>query len=393
MGVTEVARTREEDGFETWVIPTSAVAGQDGGPGEREALAVVDEALEAEGVEPLFVPKVTSVAAGGIEVRVFPMPRGEVASAAPFPLGPVRRPRVGDKDVDEGVAQLVAAHGTFATDVSRQAPRMGDTVVIDIQARAAGGRIDDLSRTLARFRVGSDELPGKVTTLLLGMRLRQSRRCQLAKGWRIKGELGDGGRSRPCEVKVTLRDILRVKAPELTDAWVAENMPNAADVRGLRSIVRRTLEEEATRKAHDELLARAAAQAAGRVTTRPDPRAVSAMAASSMDGLLEQVHGGGYTLSEYLTSRQTDEAGLRKMLETQASSELSRLMALDAVARENGLEPGEADFAQAARQLGRAGIERPREALAASLGRVYATQQARRARANEWLLERQGLGR
>lgn len=393
MGVTTVERTRAEDGFETWAISVSGEVGLGAGPQGRDVLPIIDEALEAEGVEPLFVPKVTSVSADGIEARVFPMPRGEVASAMPFPLGPVRRARVSDADIDEGVAQLVAAHGTFATDVSRQAPRMGDTVVIDVQARAAGGRIDDLSRTLARFRVGSDELPGKITTLLLGMRLRQSKRCQLAKGWRIKGELGDGGRSRPCEVKVTLRDILKVKAPELTDAWVAENMPNAADVRGLRSIVRHTLEEEAVRKAHDELLARAAAQAAGRVTTRPDPRAVSAMAASSMDGLLEQVHGGGYTLSEYLTSRQTDEAGLRAMLEAQATSELSRLVALDAVARENGLEPGEDDFAQAARLLGRAGIDSPREALVASLGRVYATQQARRARANEWLLERQGLGR
>ena len=270
---------------------------------------------------------------------------------------------------------------------------MGDTVVIDVQARAAGGRVEDLSRTLSRFRVGSDELPGKVTTLLLGMRLRQSRRCELSKGWRVKGDLGDGGRSRACELKVTLRDILRLKAPELTDAWVAEHMPNAGSVKGLRAIVRRTLEDEAERKAHDELLQRAAAQAAGRVTSRPDHDAVAAMAQSSMEGLLEQVHGGGYTLSEYLTSRQTDDAGLRQMLEAQASSELSRLMALDAIARENALEPADDDFAQAARSLGQAGIESPREALSASLGRVYATQQARRARANEWLLERQGLGR
>lgn len=392
MGVTQVVRTKAGDGFETWDI-SLAGAGLGGDAALSEALPLVDEALEAEGEEPLFVPKVLSVGEGGIKASVFPMPVGEIASSAPFPLGPVKRPRVSDAEVDEGVAQLVAAHGTFATDISRTQPRMGDTVVIDVQARAAGGRVEDLSRTLSRFRVGSDELPGKVTTLLLGMRLRQSRRCELSKGWRVKGELGDGGRSRACELKVTLRDILRLKAPELTDAWVAEHMPNAGSVKGLRAIVRRTLEDEAERKAHDELLQRAAAQAAGRVTSRPDHDAVAAMAQSSMEGLLEQVHGGGYTLSEYLTSRQTDEAGLRQMLGAQASSELSRLMALDAIARENALEPADDDFDQAARSLGQAGIESPREALSASLGRVFATQQARRACANEWLLERQGLGR
>ena len=81
------------------------------------------------------------------------------------------------------------------------------------------------------------------------------------------------------------------------------------------------------------------------------------------------------------------------MLRAQAGSELTRLMALEALARENRLEPGAQDYAQAARTVGKAGIEHPREALEGSFGRVYARQLALRARANEWLLERQGLGR
>ena len=125
----------------------------------------------------------------------------------------------------------------------------------------------------------------------------------------------------------------------------------------------------------------------------PPADAVEAMAQASFEGLLEQVHGGGYTITEYLNSQHTSEEKLRQMLKAQASSELTRLMALDALVRDNRLEPREEDFVQAARTAGKAGIENPREALSGSLGRVYATQLARRARANEWLLERQGLGR
>ena len=105
------------------------------------------------------------------------------------------------------------------------------------------------------------------------------------------------------------------------------------------------------------------------------------------------MHGGGYTITEYLTSQKIDEPTLLKMLDRQAEAQLSRMMALDALARDNRLEPGEEDYAQAARTVGKAGIERPREALESGFGRVYARQLAVRARANEWLLERQGLGR
>ena len=111
MGVTQVVRTKAGDGFETWDI-SLAGAGLGGDAAPSEALPLVDEALEAEGEEPLFVPKVLSVGEGGIKASVFPMPVGEIASSAPFPLGPVKRPRVSDAEVDEGVAQLVAAHGT-----------------------------------------------------------------------------------------------------------------------------------------------------------------------------------------------------------------------------------------------------------------------------------------
>lgn len=393
MAVVKVERHADEGGFELWHVTVGegvALPERDG-----PASSAVDDALEAEGVVPLFVPKVVSVddAAHAFDVRVFPMPEASIASSEPYPFGHVPGPKVSEQDVDAAVAELVASHGKLATLVGRQRPRMGDTVVIDIEARAVGGKVADLSRTNFRYLVGSAELPGKVTTLLLSMNIRDSKRMRLAQGWRVKGELGDGGRSRACDVKVALRDILYVKSPELTDAWVAENMPGAHDVAGLRAIVRKTLVGNARARQHDELLERAAGQLTGRVTTRPPEAAVAEMARSSYEGLNEQVHGGGYTITEYLTSQKIDEPTLLKMLDRQAEAQLSRMMALDALARDNRLEPGEEDYAQAARTVGKAGIERPREALESSFGRVYARQLAVRARANEWLLERQGLGR
>lgn len=393
MGVTTIDRKPADAGFESWKVSydhdVSGVINSDD-PG---AAPEVDDALEHEGVVPLFVPKVESAWGNELELSVFVMPQADIASAEPYPLGPVKAPHVSEAEVDQNVAQLVAGHGTLQPALGVSTPRMGDTVVIDIQGKAASGKIADLTKTNFRYLVGSAALPGKVTTLLLGMRIRDTKRTNLSQGWRIHGELGDDGRSRACELRVAVRDILRVKAPKLTDEWVAENMPNAHDVRGLKQIVRKTLVAEAKSKQHDELLERAASQLTGRVTSMPPADAVDAMAQASFDGLLEQVHGGGYTITEYLNSQHTSEENLQKMLKMQASSELTRLMALDALARDNKLEPSEEDFAQAARTAGKAGIENPREALSGSLGRVYATQLARRARANEWLLERQGLGR
>ena len=399
MAVQKVERDDDKDGFELWhvTVGEGELPASDGVSPADGAVAspAVDDALEAAGVVPLFVPKVVSVdeAARTFEARVFPMPEATIASAEPYPLGHVPAPRVSEKDVDEAVHELVASHGKLATLVGRQRPRMGDTVVIDIEARAAGGKVADLCHTNMRYLVGSAELPGKITTLLLGMNIRGSMRTRLSQGWRVGGELGDGGRSRACDVRVALRDILYVKAPELTDAWVEENMPGAHDVSGLRAIVRKTLLDNARARQHDELLERAADQLTGRVTSRPPQAAVAEMARLSYEGLNEQVHGGGYTITEYLTSQKIDEPTLLKMIDRQAASQLCRMMALDALARDNRLEPGEDDYEQAARTAGKAGIEHPREALVSSFGRVYARQLALRARANEWLLERQGLGR
>lgn len=393
MGVTSIERKPGEGGFETWKVTFDVDVSHVAKADEPGAAPEVDEALEREGIVPLFVPKVRNAWGNELELSVFPCPKADIASAAPYPLGPVKAPHVSDAEVDQNVAQLVAGHGQLAPALGVSMPRMGDTVVIDIQGKAPSGKIDDLTKTNFRYLVGSAALPGKVTTLLLGMRIRETKRCNLSQGWRIHGELGDGGRSRACELRVAVRDILRVKAPKLTDEWVAENMPNAKNVRGLKDIVRKTLRAEAESAQHDELLERAANQLTGRVTSMPPEDAVAEMANSSFEGLLEQVHGGGYTITEYLNSQHTDEQKLRGMLKAQASSELTRLMALDALARDNKLEPGEQDYAQAARTVGKAGIENPQEALEGSFGRVYARQLALRARANEWLLERQGLGR
>lgn len=393
MGVTSIERRLAEGGFETWRVTFDADVSGVAQTDEPGATPEVDEALEREGVVPLFVPKVTGAWGNELELSVFPCPKADIAGAEPYPLGPVKAPHVSEAEVDQNVQQLVAGHGSLTPALGVSTPRMGDTVVIDIQGKAPSGKVADLTKTNFRYLVGSAALPGKVTTLLLGMRIRETKRCNLSQGWRIHGELGDDGRSRACELRVAVRDILRVKAPKLTDEWVAENMPNAKNVRGLKDIVRKTLRAEAESAQHDELLGRAANQLAGRMTTLPPEDAVTEMANSSFEGLLEQVHGGGYTITEYLNSQRTDEPKLRAMLKRQAGAELTRLMALDALARDNRLEPGEEDYAQAARTVGKAGIENPRGALEGSFGRVYARQLALRARANEWLLERQGLGR
>ena len=393
MGVTRVERRPGEGGFETWRVTYDHDASGVTNVAEPGALPEVDEALEHEGVVPLLVPKVGSARGNELELSVFPMPSADIASAEPYPLGPVKPVHVSEAEVDQNVQQLVAGHGSLTPALGVSKPRMGDTVVIDIQGKAPSGKVDDLTKTNFRYLVGSAALPGKVTTLLLSMRMHETKRCNLSQGWRIHGELGDGGRSRACELRVALRDILRVKAPKLSDEWVAENMPNAKSVRGLKDIVRRALRTEAESARHDELLERAANQLTGRVTTMPPEEAIEQMASSSYEGLLERVHGGGYTFTEYLNSQHIDEGKLRSMLRAQALSELTRLIALDALARDNRLEPSQDDYAQAARTMGKAGIENPQEALEASFGRVYARQLALRARANEWLLERQGLGR
>ena len=323
MGVTSIDRQPAEGGFETWKVSYDGDVSRVAQADEPGAAPEVDEALEHEGVVPLFVPKVRNAWGNELELSVFPCPQAQIGALTPA--------------------------------LGASTPRMGDTVVIDIQGKAPSGKVADLTKTNFRYLVGSAALPGKVTTLLLGMRIRETKRCNLSQGWRIHGELGDDGRSRACELRVAVRDILRVKAPKLTDEWVAQNMPNAKNVRGLKDVVRKTLRAEAESAQHDELLERAANQLTGRVTSMPPADAVAEMANSSFEGLLEQVHGGGYTITEYLNSQHTDEEKLRKMLRAQAGSELTRLMALDALARENRLEPGEQDYAQAARTVGKAG--------------------------------------
>jgi len=178
-------------------------------------------------------------------------------------------------------------------------------------------------------------------------------------------------------------------APEVTDEWVKENVPDPAidTVAELRVRMRRAGEEYKAEQFEQYKMSMTTAEAAKRLSGEIPADMVAAMKRSMMEELQGRLQSQGMTVAQLLEQQGMTEDQLEYDAERNAVEMLRQSFALDAVYRHDGLEIGDEDVMAALSAIA-PGQEKEAEASMRESGYLFTVEEtARRMKAGKHILE------
>ena len=147
-------------------------------------------------------------------------------------------------------------------------------------------------------------------------------------------------------------DQIQKRVPaKIDDAWVAQNMPEAQTLLGLRSRVRTLLEREAEAAYHDEMMSRTADELAKRLLDEPDERYVAKMRDELVAQFVENLQRSGIDYQQYIAQPGFDVEAWNRQMTEDAQAALRRGLALDALADHLDINLEEEDIAKVVAQM------------------------------------------
>ncbi len=229
-------------------------------------------------------------------------------------------PRVTDVDVEAALEDLRVRHAVLEAVPAAAAD--GDYVLIRTrEVTGAAGRL--LPGKDYLVEIGGGVYPAELEASLTGARAGEHRTVSL-----------EGG----AQVTVEVVDVRRRKLPELTDDF-ARAAGRVETLDQLRAQLRERLDQEARERARrqDEERALEALLAGARVEL--PARLVDHEVDHLVEDLTESLARRGLTLERYLQLQDKTDAQLREELRPAAERRLRTRLALDEVARAEGLDP------------------------------------------------------
>lgn len=325
------------------------------------------QAVKEAGVRPIAQPeiKVESLEAGKplrFVATVDLVPEVRLGDFKAIRINP-SQPAVTDADLEAAIEDLRARHAQLESAGGRPAER-GDYVLIKIVDAGSAERFLPGKEYLVE--IGGGAYPAELDNALVGA----------TPGGRVTAALA-GGATLVCDVI----DVKRRRLPDVDDAF-AKAAGGVDSVQALRDALRAKMEQEAME----------------RVRREDDEKVVDALLASAVidlpaslvdhevyhlaEDLAASLGRRGLTLDRYLQAQGKTEAQLREDLRPPAERRLRMQLALDEVARAEGLEPSGEEIAREVENVARGlqqDVARVREWLAQA-GRLDSLQSTLRRR-------------
>ena len=204
----------------------------------QEGLAA---ALEPEVIR---MPNLESLAQDGAQsvsfsVAIHLKPSLELSSYDAVEL-PLPEPDVTDAMVDKEIQALVKERSRFVPDKEAQIVTDRTVNVVTLDTKKCGMQVDALTATKMMHQVGDGRLPSEIDEQLLGMSCGESK--DFVFTITSKNFLGlDVQENMNCSLAVD--SIVKKETPELTDAWVRDNIPGAHSTESLRNLVEHVVGE------------------------------------------------------------------------------------------------------------------------------------------------------
>ncbi|HEX2405511.1 MAG TPA: trigger factor, partial [Acidimicrobiia bacterium] len=305
--------------------------------------AAVDQALSEADLAPAVTPSVEAMRTidEGVEVdvRVTVWPKTDQVPDYRDRRIEVESPMVDDERVDEQITQVRRQFAELET-VTRHAHE-GDFVSVDIAASSGGVEVPEATATDLLYELGSgsfvegldDILPGKGAGEILN----------------FVGPLPSGFGERAGEevdFRVLVKEVRRVKLPDLDDDWVAE-VTEFDTVDELRSNLRTRLEAVGRSTARVELRNKLLDQLIGELDVELPTAIVNSEMESQLHRFAHRLEVQGVTLADYMRVTGLDREAFTNDLRDQAERSIRIDILLDAVAADAELTVSDEEFEEA----------------------------------------------
>ena len=346
-------------------------------------------AIDKCGVLPAFPPKVessTPLRRGNeatFALELLPKVKYELTSYEPVSI--TVPPFEIDKTlVDRQLESLAARSPQYVKAADQHEVREGDSVLLEMESYEGDKRVVGLSTPARTYIVGKGYMPKSFDEHLLGMLPGQT------KTFDFEGPDVDAkGNDTVMRVKTTLR-VLEIQdevIPEVTDKWVAANMPIFKSAADLRADIEKSLTTK-MREEYDGFCRQLAIQQlADRFEGRIPDEAYESMRENVMAQLGQSLSAQGMKMEDYI-KQQGGEQQFSMMAMMQAREMLVEGYVLDALYDHENLKATDDDYLAAAKQINPQGKPEETKRMLEASGRGFILKEtAMRHCASAYLLE------
>lgn len=286
-------------------------------------------------------------------------------------------PELSDEEFDEAVTAELRRHGSLAD--KDGASITGDYVILDMEGTRDGNPVPGLNVDEWTYEVGRGWVAPGFDDQVTGVR----------KGDVLQFTLTPTGTEEPADFKVTVNKVQTLGLPELTDAWVAENIAEHDTVDEWKTALRARLLETRTDAMRRTVVDRVTDALAALVDAEPPQAMVDGDLQARVRNTVEQFQAQGIALDQWLSITGQDTASFVEGLKVQSEKAVRVDLALRAVATAESIEATDDDLEAEFQAIAVRVNEKPakvRKAYEQNDAVTDLASQIRKSKALDWLL-------
>lgn len=348
-----------------------------------------DDVILAEGLPAALEPVVKSISGMGGQpfsctILLYLNPQEELSSYDPVTLS-IPPFEVTDEQVERNMRAVVEKRSSFVDDDEATCADDDAACVITLATTKAGMPVEALCADGLIYRISDGRFPDQINDQLRGMEPGQTKTFSFVIT--SKNFLGMDV-PETMDAELTLHKMVRRDVPEVTDAWVHENIPGASTVEGFRAMIRDNVTMRG-RADYDKLRSEAAL---GALTQRlPEMDLPEVYTEYARAGLLQNFSTAlsrqGMSQEEFYNAQGVTSTQFMIQMSNRARDVLRQGLALDALARHEGMQVTEEDLKTSLKAMAPSGVDEARKMLTMN-GRLYQLHEmAMRAKARAHLLD------
>lgn len=343
-------------------------------------------AVENKGIVPLYPPEKPSGkspfkrgSAFEFEVSVTPKPIFKLTSYEPIAVT-VEPFTIDPDEVERELHHAADSYARFVP-VDPRPVQSDDCCLIDMKATLDGEPLDNLSYEGLTYVMDAGYMPPGFDESVKGMNVGETKTFTVDVP-----KYDSDGESNSLECTVTVKGIQKRVLPEMTDEWVAENIPPHKSLADFKKDTEARLEQE-NRRQYDTYLRQAvASELAKRFEDKIPDGAFKAMQETMINRMRMELQQQGMTLEDYI-EQAGGQQQFQMMLLMETRENLVQGYALDAVFQHEGLTLSDEDMDTACSALNPQDPKAVYEQMMQS-GRGFALREmAERMKASRWLVE------
>lgn len=308
------------------------------------------------------------------------LPRVELSSYEPVTIA-IEPVTVGEDEIAAQLEKIADSYKGVEVDPDRDIAHEGDILQISMECFKDGERYDQLCFEKRLYRAGSHQMPEGFDEALDSAKVGQTRHVDFLLP--VRQDI-DGTMTGPSlGADVTVEAIMRERPCELTDEFVAANIPHARNVEELKVQVRSQLESQKQRDQRHIKNQLAAEELSKRIQGTIADACYEAVVDQMTDSLFEQARAQGKTPEELLSEEGSDLKRFKMAALVQARAQLRHNAALDAWARHRNIEIDEDDIDEFFKSSVSKGADQMRDELGRGGYEYLVREGALRLKAND----------